>query len=268
MNTSSKIKSVKISVVTVVYNCAATIEKTMQSVINQSYSNIEYIIIDGKSIDGTLGIINRYNKYICKIVSESDHGIYDAMNKGIRQATGDYLIFMNSGDVFISDLICEKVAKKIKETDIFYGDSIAIDEESRIELMIKAKRLNSIYRGMIFSHQSVFTKLELLKKHPFDIRFQISADFEQYISFFLEGYKFKYFPQIVSKTQIGGLSYSNLNTLIEKIKILVKKKVSPLFFILMVPEIFVGIVRKIVGTKIVMFIRKVKWGFKQYKVSK
>lgn len=261
-------ESVKISVVTVVYNCATTIEKTIQSVINQSYSNIEYIIIDGKSSDDTLEIVKRYNKFIYKTISESDHGIYDAMNKGIRQATGDYLIFMNSGDIFISDLICEKVAKKIiqTESDIFYGDSIAFDEESKIELIVKAKRLKSIYRGMIFSHQAVFTKLELLKKHPFDIRFQISADFEQYISFFLEGRKFKYYPHTISKTLIGGISYSNINTLTEKIKILINKKVLPLFFILLIPEFFTAIIRKIVGTKIEKFIRRIKWRFMQYVV--
>jgi len=258
-------KSVKISVVTVVYNCAATIEKTIQSVINQSYSNIEYIIIDGKSSDDTLEIVKRYNKHIYKTISELDHGIYDAMNKGVRQATGEYLIFMNSGDIFISELICEKVAMKIKETecDIFYGDYIAIDEESRIELIVKAKHLKSIYRGMIFSHQAVFTKLELLKKHPFDIRFKISADFEQYISFFLEGRKFKYYPYTISKTLIGGISYSNINTSIEKTKILLKKKVFPLFFILLIPEFFIAIIRKIVGKKIEKFIRRIKWRFMQ-----
>lgn len=254
---------VKISVVTVVYNCAATIEKTIQSVINQSYPNIEYIIIDGNSSDETLEIVRRYNKYIDKTVSELDYGIYDAMNKGIRQATGDYLIFMNSGDIFVSELICEKVAKKIKETesDIFYGDSIAIDEESRIELIVKAKTLKSIYRGMVFSHQAVFTKLELLKQHPFDIRFQISADFEQYISFFLEGRKFKYYPHTISKTLIGGISYSNINTLNEKIKILIKKKVFPLCFILLIPEYLIAIIRKLIGSKIEKFVRRIKWRF-------
>ena len=99
----------KISVVTVVYNSEALIENTVKSIINQSYSHIEYIVVDGGSTDGTIDILNRYKKNISTLISEPDHGIYDAMNKGIRLATGDFLVFINSGDKFSSHDILEKI---------------------------------------------------------------------------------------------------------------------------------------------------------------
>ena len=99
----------KISVVTVVYNSAALIENTVNSIINQSYSHIEYIVVDGGSTDGTIDILNRYKKNISTLISEPDRGIYDAMNKGISLATGDFVVFINSGDKFSSDDILENI---------------------------------------------------------------------------------------------------------------------------------------------------------------
>lgn len=114
----------KISVVTVCYNAINDIEKTILSVINQTYSNIEYIIIDGGSTDGTMDIVNKYKDKIDVIVSEPDKGIYDAMNKGIDRATGDWINFMNAGDCFFNNVALENVFPRNYESvnfDILYG---------------------------------------------------------------------------------------------------------------------------------------------------
>ena len=114
----------KISVVTVCFNAVETIESTIKSVIQQTYDNIEYIIIDGASTDGTLDIINNYNDRIACCLSEPDKGIYDAMNKGIKMATGEWINFMNSGDMFYKNSVLSEVALKLKDGDIIYGDTM------------------------------------------------------------------------------------------------------------------------------------------------
>lgn len=115
-------KKLKITVITVVYNGIDYIEDTILSVINQDYSNIEYIIIDGKSDDGTMDIVEKYATKISYWVSESDNGIYDAMNKGIKVATGDWIIFMNCGDYFFSsDIITQVFSQMLIGIDVVYG---------------------------------------------------------------------------------------------------------------------------------------------------
>ena len=110
-----------LSVITIVYNNVKHIERTIFSVVNQTYPNIEYIVVDGKSTDGTLQIIERYKTRIAKIISEKDEGIYDAMNKGLAAATGDYVIFMNSGDEFYKTDTVERVFETAPDADIYYG---------------------------------------------------------------------------------------------------------------------------------------------------
>lgn len=121
-----------ISVVTVVYNDCVNIENTIKSVINQSYKNIEYIIQDGGSTDGTLELINKYNEQITSIESNKDNGIYDAMNKAVTKASGDYVIFMNCGDEFSTNTTLEDVANGIDDNiDVIYGHTILFDGESK-----------------------------------------------------------------------------------------------------------------------------------------
>src|SRR5476651_1350657 len=113
----------KLSVITIVYNNVRDIERTMLSVLNQTFGNIEYIIIDGASTDGTLEVIKRYQNRIAKLISEKDEGIYDAMNKGLTIATGDYVLFMNSGDEFYATDTVEKVFASAPGADIYYGET-------------------------------------------------------------------------------------------------------------------------------------------------
>ena len=122
----------KFSVITVTYNAAAVLEDTIQSVISQTYHHVEYIIVDGASTDGTLSIINRYKDHIARIVSEPDKGLYDAMNKGIRLATGDYLCFLNAGDSFHEDDTLQQMVHTLPGNelpDVLYGETELVDRE-------------------------------------------------------------------------------------------------------------------------------------------
>ena len=198
----------KISVVTVVYNSAALIENTVKSIINQSYSHIEYIVVDGGSTDGTIDILNRYKKNISTLISEPDRGIYDAMNKGIRLATGDFVVFINSGDKFSSPDILEKIFSNpdAAQADVIYGDTDITDSDGNI---IHSRRhrppetldWKSFKRGMLVCHQSFIARRNLIDSY--DLTYRYAADFDwcirilkksksvhnsrQVISLFLEG---------------------------------------------------------------------------------
>ena len=173
-------ENIKISIITVVYNSVNLIGRTIKSVINQSYANIEYIIIDGGSNDGTLNIIKKYENKIQTLISEPDNGLYDAMNKGIEVAQGEYLLFINSGDELFNNTIIELIFNN-KEADIYYGDTI-ITNEDREELGLRRLRppkkltLKSLKKGMLVCHQSLVVKKSVIVK--FNQTYTFSADFD------------------------------------------------------------------------------------------
>lgn len=169
----------KISVVTVCYNSVDTIEETMLSVLNQTYPDIEYIMIDGGSTDGTVEIIKKYAARIAYWVSEPDKGIFDAMNRGISVATGNYINFMNSGDKFYANNVLEKVVKKVKDNPDFIAGIALIREKKRIPGLWTPIRKNftmpEIVRGGICNHQACLIKKDLLNC-GYDIKHRLIAD--------------------------------------------------------------------------------------------
>jgi glycosyltransferase involved in cell wall biosynthesis len=170
-----------LSVITVVYNNVADIGRTLLSVLNQTHPAIEYIVIDGGSTDGTLDIINTYKSRIAKLVSEPDKGIYDAMNKGLAMATGDYVIFMNSGDEFYAADTVEKVFATADDADIYYGETEMVNarRESLGQRRHKAPRKftwRSFKYGMSVSHQAIYIRRALTE--PYDPAYQLSADID------------------------------------------------------------------------------------------
>lgn len=175
----------KLSIITVCYNAEEYIEKTMQSVLVQSYDNIEYLIIDGLSTDRTLDIVKEYQKKYnnIRLVSEKDTGIYNAMNKGASYATGEYIYFLNCGDLFFNDKTVEQVMSKIEKDapDILYGD-IDIDYRTHKKRILYAerKRLRKLWiaLGITVCHQAVFAKTVLVKERGFDESFKLWADQE------------------------------------------------------------------------------------------
>lgn len=174
----------KFSIITVTYNADAVLEDTIQSVITQTYRNVEYIIVDGGSKDHTLDIINRYREHIHTLVSEPDKGLYDAMNKGIRLATGDYLCFLNAGDELHEDDTLQLMVHSITGTelpDVLYGETAIVNEEGhflRMRRLSAPENLNwkSFKDGMLVCHQAFFPRRELAE--PYDLRYRFSADFD------------------------------------------------------------------------------------------
>ena len=175
----------KFSIITVTYNAGKVLEDTIQSVITQTYKNVEYIIADGKSTDGTMDIVNRYREHIHTIVSEPDKGLYDAMNKGIALATGDYLCFLNAGDELHEDdtlqLIVHSLNGEKELPDVIYGETAIVDEEGHF---LRMRRLStpehltwkSFQHGMLVCHQAFMPRRDLAVKY--NLKYRFSADFD------------------------------------------------------------------------------------------
>ena len=176
----------KFSIITVTYNAEKVLEDTIQSVISQTYRNVEYIIVDGASKDHTLEIVNKYHNRINKVISEPDKGLYDAMNKGIQLATGDYLCFLNAGDKFHDSETLQKVVHTLKGQelpDVIYGETAIVDEEGHFLHMRRLStpaHLNwkSFKQGMLVCHQAFFVNRELAINHLYDLQYRFSADFD------------------------------------------------------------------------------------------
>jgi glycosyltransferase involved in cell wall biosynthesis len=199
----------KLSVITIVYNNVRDIERTMLSVLNQTYHNIEYIIIDGLSTDGTLQVIEQYNDSVSKIISEKDKGIYDAMNKGLALATGDYVMFMNSGDEFYDAETVTAVFATADDADIYYGETemIADTGESLGQRRHKAPAKftwRGFKYGMSISHQAIYVRRALAE--PYDMQYQLSADIEWIIRAAKKAKKIVNVNRYVAKYMVGGMS--------------------------------------------------------------
>lgn len=170
----------KISIITVSFNAVNVIEETILSVIGQTYPNIEYIIIDGGSTDGTTDIIKKYADKISYWISEPDKGIYDGMNKGIDKVTGDWVNFMNAGDSFYNKDVVKKIfSQKIdSHIEVIYGDSYTIYSDK--EVIEKVRPLDVMIKKlqMPFCHQSVFLKTQNKKNIQFDTSYKIAADYK------------------------------------------------------------------------------------------
>ena len=199
-----------ISIITVVFNGEKYLEETIQSVINQTYSNVEYIIIDGGSTDGTLDIIKKYEDKIDYWVSEKDEGISDGFNKGIKLSKGKILGIINSDDEYIKNIF-ETISDIFKEKDIdyLYGDMILEDEEGNIIKEIKPDlKSKSIYGGMPFGHPTLFIKRKLYDKYGyFNNNYKIAMDFELYTRIYKK--KSYYLSKNIAKYKRGGVSDIN-----------------------------------------------------------
>ena len=199
----SDIRLPKVSIVTVTYNAGQLAEKTLSNLAVQGYPEKEVIVVDGKSTDDTMAIISRHaeNGTVTKWISEPDGGIYDAMNKGVGMATGEWVIFMNAGDVFASDDVLRRIfASGQTGADIVYGDVV---KDGSVK---KAPASYYPYHRMIFCHQCVFTRRECLLKNPFDIRHKLSADFKSFLVFYQRGARFRYVDIPVAIFDTGGVS--------------------------------------------------------------
>lgn len=205
---------IKISIITVCYNSAATIEKTLQSISNQTYTNIEYIIVDGKSKDSTVSIVKQHMGLITKWISEPDKGLYDAMNKGIAMATGDIVGILNSDDTFYNNTVLEEVAKfhTNNNIDASVGNIVQHKEDGNIVRRYSSKywKPEKLKIGFMPPHPSIFFKRRLFDRLGFyELGFIIGADYELISRFFLKGkISWKYSGITTTAMLVGGLSSS------------------------------------------------------------
>lgn len=202
-----------ISIITITYNAESTLRRTIESVATQEYDRIEYIIVDGASTDGTMGIVREYSNVITKYISEPDNGLYDAMNKGLKMATGDYVWFVNSGDEIASPTVIRDMFEYEPYCDVYYGETVMTDMEGRV---IGGRRLKapdaltwrSFKMGMLVSHQSFVARRVLCK--PYDLRYRFSADFDWCIRVLKNSDFICNTDMVLSRFLDGGITKQNI----------------------------------------------------------
>lgn len=204
----------KVSIITITYNSAETIEDTIQSVLSQDYKEIEYIIVDGASKDSTLQIIDRYKSSVSKFVSERDKGIYDAMNKGVAMATGDIIGILNSDDFYADAHVISDIVKTIQQSnsDACYADLVYVDRIATNKVIRSWKsgeyRHGDFLRGWMPPHPTFFVKRSVYEAHGnYSLQLRSAADYELMLRFIHKhGIRLSYLPRVITKMRAGGQS--------------------------------------------------------------
>lgn len=233
---------IKFTIITCTYNAETVLERTLESVREQSYPHIEHLIIDGNSKDGTMTMVDKYiteceeshSQHIVKAISERDNGLYDAMNKGIKMATGDYLIFLNAGDKLREPGTLEAVVASLNEpkeaVGVIYGDTDIVDDEGHF---LHKRRLSppekltwkSFKEGMLVCHQSFYARADIAKSNLYSMEYRISADVDWCIRIMKEadmkGLKLHNSHLILTSYLDGGMSIKNHRaSLLERFRIM------------------------------------------------
>ena len=219
-----------VSIITVCYNAEDTVEKTIKSVLSQTYQNIEYVIVDGQSSDNTMAVIGRYKNHITKISSEKDCGVYDAMNKGIKFSSGDILYFLNADDYFYDESVVQDIVKQFAshpEAAVVYGKVSLYNLAPRAPLNYRLPFVSEIKNKKDFlvkslCHQRVFARRWLFEKYGFfNTRYKISADFDWFLRLFNQAVNFRFIDRYIAHYNYQGLSKTQANPFItEKMKII------------------------------------------------
>lgn len=214
----------KISIITVVYNNVATIEDAINSVLLQTYNNIEYIIIDGGSNDGTLDILNKYKNRLSKLISEPDKGIYDAMNKGLKMATGEVVGILNSDDLLNGSTIIENIMKEFildMKLDAIYGDLVYVNRYDT-NIVVRTWRSKTYYNnffenGNVPPHTSLFLKNHIyISSGYFNLSLKLASDYEFMLRVFKHNITYsKYIPHVFVRMRLGGSTNKNMANIIK-----------------------------------------------------
>ncbi|DAB34818.1 MAG TPA: glycosyl transferase [Sulfurospirillum sp. UBA12182] len=210
----------KVSIITVVRNNVTTIKYAIDSVLNQTYENIEYIVVDGASTDGTVEIVKSYGDKISKFISEKDKGLYDAMNKGVKLATGNIVGILNSDDFYIDEYVIKKVVKEFKEkqVDSLYADLVFVKPEN---LSKTVRYYDSSYfspekfaYGWMPAHPTFFVKKDIYEKYGlFKTDYKIAADYELLTRFLAKNrITYSYLKEPIVKMRMGGASTSGIKS--------------------------------------------------------
>lgn len=212
----------KISIITASFNSARTISDTLESVQRQNYNDIEHLVIDGASTDSTLDIVNKY-PHISKVVSEQDKGIYDAMNKGIRLATGEVIGILNSDDIYVDNDVLKEVAELFNDesVDVCYADLQYVRENDTNKLVRNWKsgsfKRNSFLFGWMPPHPTLFLRKRVyMKVGLFNLSFKTAADYELMLRVFVShNFVVRYLPRVIVKMRSGGASNASLRRRID-----------------------------------------------------
>lgn len=202
-----------LSIITVCYNARDALKKTLRNVLLQSFPSFEYLVIDGGSTDGTLSLLKQSSGLFARAqipfryISESDHGIYDAMNKGTQTAEGTWLLFLNAGDLLADPHILDQIFSMSSSGSVIYGDTVCVYQNR--QKLYPALPLSDVIHKMAFCHQSAFIRRTLLLEHPYDTSYHICADHHFFLSMYLKGIHFDYRPVPVSIYEIAGYSDNN-----------------------------------------------------------
>lgn len=202
----------KLSIITVNLNNRAGLQKTIDSVVCQTFDGYEWIVVDGGSDDGSCALIESHAARFAWWVSEPDKGIYNAMNKGIAHASGDYLLFLNSGDELAGATVLDRVFKKNYNDDILYGDCTFLKDGKKLMTRKKEDKMtlySLVYTGIF--HQSAFIRRTLLAETPYNESYRILADLEFNIRQYVAGRSFRHLPFVVSRFDTGGISSTRLD---------------------------------------------------------
>ena len=216
----------KISIITAVFNNQDKISIAIDSVLNQKYTDIEYIIVDGGSSDNTPAIVNSYGNKISKFICEPDKGIYDAINKGILLATGDVVGILHSDDLFENENLFQLIANTFNKTsaDGTYGDLVYVKKDKPEKIIRSWKscpfEISLLKKGWMPPHPTLFLKRGIFEKYgPYDTQYQISADYDFMLRIFSQPeLKFAYIPQVITRMCMGGASNRSLKNIIRKSK--------------------------------------------------
>ena len=209
-----------ISIITVVFNGEGTIGRAVESVLSQKNVQVEYIVIDGESTDKTMEVLSPYGSYIAKIISEKDEGIYDAMNKGLKIATGDVVGFLNADDFYSHPEILLRIAEEFRDqaVEAVFGDLDYFHQDNPTKI-VRSYRSNkfpskNLSRGLMPAHPTLFLKKAIYKKFGyFDSSFRIAGDFDFIVRVFKGGeINYRYLPESFVKMQLGGISTKGLSS--------------------------------------------------------
>ena len=214
----------KVSIITVTYNSATSLENTLRSVETQTFRDIEHIIIDGGSTDGTLSIIEKHRDRIAQVVSEPDNGIYDAINKGLRLATGDVIGILNSDDVLADATTIETIVRNMQQTnaEIAYGDLLYCTDTAKINTVIRYWRSNifdpkALKFGWMCPHPTLYVRRKVYEQvGEYDTAFRISADYDFILRVFSRNYRSVYIPNVLVKMTTGGVSNRDVQSMCRK----------------------------------------------------
>ena len=214
----------KISVITATWNCATTVGQAIESVLSQSHPAVESLVIDGDSTDGTLGVLESYRQRLSVLISESDHGIYDALNKGIKHATGDVVGFLHADDVFENSHVLAKVAAAFQDptVDAVYGDLVYVQHDD-INQVIRYWKSGlydetALSRGWMPPHPTFYVRRSVYERlGGFDTRYRIAADYDSMLRFLaVAKIRAVYLPEVLVRMRAGGLSNRSLKSIIRK----------------------------------------------------